>query len=222
MSRTFHKAPHNLCGVPLPQLVYVGVRGGGRERSGVRSPRTGCLCSCARMGGGFGPSCLCRFRFPVSVCDGEKSGKHWKHKTPLKRTTYSNTFGALFSENAYTWKNGPEKRIWTSYIHSICMVFWARKCQKNTMQKAFSCSSAFRGNRRVTRKLWKWVPKVPQNVTRIKVFSLDFQTILSGPLSGFWVRNRPRAPKPWILFERQAADLGVFLGKSHPETINIP
>ena len=53
------------------------------------------------------------------------------------------------------------------------------------------------------------------------LFSLYF-LILSSTLSGFWVRNRPRAPRPSILIERQAADLGVFLGKSPPETINIP
>ena len=101
------------------------------------------------------------------------------------------------------------------------------------MQKGFSCSSAFRGNPRVTRKLWKSVQKVPQNLTRIKVFLLDFQMgwkiaarnptfslcsgMLSGPLSGFWVRNRPRAPIPWIMIERQAADLSVFLENRIPK-----
>ena len=41
------------------------------------------------------------------------------------------------------------------------------------------------------------------------VFLMFF--ILPGSVSGFWVRNRPRAPIPWISFERQAVDLGVFL-----------
>ena len=50
-----------------------------------------------------------------------------------------------------------------------------------------------------------------------KLFVLLMLFILSGSLSGFWVRNRPRAPKPWILFERQAADLGVFLENRIPE-----
>ena len=52
-------------------------------------------------------------------------------------------------------------------------------------------------------------------------FVLLIYFTLSCPFSGFWVRNRPRAPIPSILFERQAADLGVFLGKSPPETIHI-
>ena len=54
------------------------------------------------------------------------------------------------------------------------MFFSGAKKSKNTMQKGFSCTCAFKGNPRVTRKVWKSVPKVPQNLTRIKVFLLDF------------------------------------------------
>ena len=102
-----------------------------------------------QLGAVFGVRCpVCGVRCPVSRSGGRGSEKH---KMPLKRTTYSNTFGAFFQKTR-TLENGPEKCIWTSYIHSICIVFWARKSQKNAMQIVLSCSNAFRGNRRVTRK----------------------------------------------------------------------
>ena len=61
---------------------------------------------------------------------------------------------------------------------------------------------------------WKWGA---QNA----LFCCRFLSILEQS-AGISVPNGPRARKPRILIERQAADLGVFLGKSPPETINIP
>ena len=71
-------------------------------------------------------------RRAVCVCVVSRSGGRGskKHKIPLKRTTYSNTFGALFSKSRNSCSNGPGKCIWTSYIHSIFMFFGREKVKK--------------------------------------------------------------------------------------------
>jgi len=55
---------------------------------------------------------------------------------------------------------------------------------------------AFRGNQRATRKWWKSVPKVPQNVARIKVFLHDFDS-----------SSKPFVPQNYFNFEG-SFDLG--------------
>ena len=107
------------------------------------------------------------------------------------------------------------------------MFFGSRKSRGNRIKSAPSCSIGINGFRRVTRHSRKWAPEVPINIYNYVGFSHGFLEkwkmgssecfvllLLSwyaGALGRHFGPKLGPCPKTWILFERKAVNLGVFL-----------